>query len=146
MNLLDLTISLALIFCYFDITLFYNSLTSFVISFYLFFVNFFLTFRKYWIKRIIIDDNTPTEISQITYVVTFIIFSIDRSQKKNETYISSLLKNHCNNCKIPDCCCKNRDSIYDPAKETYGSTKLQPHLDSVFVKHYFLQMIEDSII
>lgn len=141
MSLLDLTVCLALIFCYFSISLFQNSLTSFIVSFYLFFVNFFLTFRKYWIKRIIIDDNTPTEISQITYVTTFIIFSIDRSQKKNETYISSLLKNHCNNCKQLDCCCKNRDRIYDPSTATYGSIKKQPHLDSVFVKHFFLKMI-----
>lgn len=146
LSLLSITVGLAVLSYFLGIELVMNSLTSFSIAFYLFFINFFLTFRKFWIKRIIIDDNTTTEISQITYVTTFIIFSIDKSQKKNQTYVSSLLKNHCNNCSELVCCCKNRESIYDPATGLSGKRKYQPHLDLVFVKHFYLKMIEDSIL
>lgn len=138
--------SIAILCSFLKIDLFKNSLASFVCAFFIFFVNFFLTFRKFWIKRIIIDDNTTTEITQITYVTTFIIFSMNKSQKKNQAYVSSLLKNHCNNCNVVECCCKNRSIIYDPATNLSGKPKYQPHLDVVFVKHFYLKMIEDSII
>jgi hypothetical protein len=146
LSLLAITINIAVLSSFLDIKLVKNSLTSFVCAFYIFFVNFFLTFRKFWLKRIIIDDNTTTEITQITYVTTFIVFSMNKSQKKNQAYVSSLLKNHCNNCNQLDCCCKNRSTIYDPATNLSGKPKYQPHLDLVFVKHYYLKMIEDSII
>lgn len=71
---------------------------------------------------------------------------MNKSQKKNQAYVSSLLKNHCNNCIELDCCCKNRSVIYDPATNLSGKPKYQPHLDLVFVKHFYLKMIEDSII
>lgn len=56
-----------------------------------------------------------------------------------------MLKNHCNNCTKVDCCCKNRNKLYDPATGLMGNAKLQPHLDSVFVKHFYMKMIKDSI-
>lgn len=80
-------------------------------------------------------------MSQITYVTTFIVFLCDISQKKNQTYISSLLKNHCNNCNEVVCCCKNRSTIYDPSKGMFGNPQTQPHLDRVFIKHFYLKMI-----
>lgn len=58
--LLNITLAISMLSCFFGISLFMNGLTSFMIAFYLFFVHFFLTFRKFWIKRIIIDDNTTT--------------------------------------------------------------------------------------
>lgn len=58
--LLTITISIAVLSCFLQFKLFQNSLTAFIWAFYLFFINFFTTFRKFWLKRIIIDDNTTS--------------------------------------------------------------------------------------
>lgn len=145
LSLLTITFAIADLSYFWNITLLRQSLVTFIIFFYLFFVNFFLTFGKFWLKRIIIDDITVTEPTQITYALSYIIFFSNITDKKNETYLSSLLKNHCNNCPKLDCCCKHRDRNYDPATKKTGNSSIQPHLDIVFIKQFLLDVIKDSI-
>lgn len=60
LSLLNVSFGAAMISICLNIGMFKNGSTSFIITFYLFSVNFYVTFRKFWIKRIIIDDNTTT--------------------------------------------------------------------------------------
>lgn len=60
LSLLNVSFGAAMISICLNIGMFKNGSTSFIVTFYLFSVNFFVTFRKFWIKRIIIDDNTTT--------------------------------------------------------------------------------------
>lgn len=133
------------IFCLLDVTLFKKSVIVFIVFFFLFAANFYLTYRSYHFKEIIIDDNTPNESAQITYVLTYILISQANAEKKNETYLSSALRNHLNNCLNSDCFCKNRNNNYDPLLRKFDDIQTQPHLDQVFIKHFLLQLIAKSI-
>lgn len=55
------------------------------------------------------------------------------------------MKIHINKCVDPTCCCKNRDVLYDPRRMIYGNDRLQPHQDIVFVKHFVLRLLEESL-
>jgi len=52
---------------------------------------------------------------------------------------------HINHCDNAGCCCKRRNQLYDSVNDAYGNEEAQPHQDLVFVKHYMLKTLQDSM-
>jgi hypothetical protein len=96
-----LTINVSAYFCYLIITILGNAIISqnvllFISTFSVFLGNFFVTFRKHLLKNTIINQDLRGE-NEIGLYCVFYWHCFSRiTEKKNELYVSSLLKKHTN--------------------------------------------------
>jgi|JI6StandDraft_1071083.scaffolds.fasta_scaffold55399_1 hypothetical protein len=111
-----------------------------------FVLKFFLNFRNYRLQSLINDgDKVTNELQADLFFKCYVSIFKTVSNKEDKLYISSLLKMHINQCEDAGCCCKRRNKLYDSTKDTYGNEEAQPHQDHVFVKHYLLKTLRDSL-
>jgi hypothetical protein len=136
--------------CYLAIFVLDNAIVAqnimlFISAFFVFLANFFLVFRNNIIKTTIIDKSLKNEDEIAIYFIFYLHCFKAITEKKNELYISSLLKKHSNECVDLDCCCKSRALLYDPQTKSFGNPEAQPHRDKVFTKHYFLKCLREGV-
>ena len=144
-----LTINISTYFCYLIIYLVGNAIVSqnillFIAAFSIFLGNFFVTYRKHILKNVIINKELKGENQIGMYCVFYWHCYTKITEKKNELYISSLLKKHTNQCLDPACCCKNRENLYDTYLKTFGNPKIQPHFDKIFIRHFIKKLLFDG--
>jgi hypothetical protein len=144
-----LTVNISAYFCYLIIYILENAIISqnillFIATFSLFLANFFLTYRKYILKNTIINADLKGENEIGMYALFYWHCFTKITEKKNELYISSLLKKHTNECDDPACCCTNRQDLYDTYLKAYGNPKIQPHFDKIFIRHFIRKLLCDG--
>jgi hypothetical protein len=113
----------------------------FISTFSIFLGNFVAIFRNSIVKNIIINQDLKGEQEIAIFTVFYWHCYRKIAEKKNELYLSSLLKKHTNQCEDTDCCCKHRDQLYDSNLRTFGNSKLQPHFDRIFIRHYIRKLL-----
>lgn len=116
----------------------------FISAFSIFLGNFFLVYRNYIMKTTIINQHLKTDQEITMFVVFYWHCYCNVAEKKNELYLSSLLKKHMNECQDVNCCCKHRDSLYDAHLRSYGNPALQPHFDRIFIRYYLRRLLNQG--
>lgn len=144
-----LTVSISAYFCYLIITILDNAIISqnillFITTFSIFLGNFFVTIRKHLLKNTIINQDLRGENEIGLYSVFYWHCFTRITEKKNELYVSSLLKKHTNECSDPACCCKNRHRLYDTYLKAFGNPAIQPHFDKIFIRHFIRKLLCDG--
>jgi hypothetical protein len=144
-----LTISISANICYLAIYIVDSAILSqnillFIATFSIFLGNFFVTYRKYLLENIIINKDLKGENEIGLYCIFYWHCFTRITEKKNELYVSSLLKKHTNECLDLTCCCKNRQYLYDTYLKAFGNPKIQPHFDKIFIRHFLRKLLSDG--
>ena len=151
MSLKGVTLSVAIstYICYLTIYTIYNAILAenvllFITTFSVFLGNFFVVFRKSIIKDTIIDKDLREDNATALYCLFYWHCYTSVTEKKNELYLSSLLKKHLNDCNDLLCCCHNRQFLYDHTIKLFGDPKVHPHLDKIFIRHYIRRLLNEG--
>lgn len=111
-------------------------------------LKFFLNFRNYKLKRVLSELSVgkfSNEQEADLYFKSYMNIFRQRDRKA-QLYRSALLKTHLNTCTEVTCCCRIRNTLYDPIEKAYGDAKLQPHNDIVYFKHFLLKILEECLV
>ena len=145
-----LSVIIASHICYIWIYLMDNDIIAqnvmlFISTFSLFLGNFFVVYRNFIIKDTIINKQLRTDHEHAIFCIFYWHCYRKVTEKKNELYLSSLLKKHMNDCDEPECCCHHRSRLYDHGVKIFGNPKQQPHFDRVFIRHYIRKLFNNGL-